>query len=361
MEDYSKRFSIDFNNGVIRVFLISLVMGVLLSLFQMLRIQPLEWFVSKEHITSPQPLDIFEHTIKGKLQKIKNTFSLRSTDNLLIPKAHAEIDVPVAAYVVIDYQTGDIILDKNSDDIRKVASLTKIMTSIVALDLADPDESFVVTEKAAKKIPTKIGVVPGQRMTLSELLHATMLTSANDAAEVIKEGIDTKYGEEVFIRAMNEKARFLKLEHSSFDNAQGFDGRQNYSTARDFAVLSHYAMTHYPVFADIVKKDYSFLSENEYHKQFDLINWNGLIGVYPNVYGVKIGNTGDAGRTTIVVSEREGKHVMAVVLGADTVMDRDLSAAMLLDEAFKQKFNLSPVEITEEALLTKYESWNQYY
>lgn len=355
-----KRFAVDIES-MIKVFLLSLLMGFFLSLFQSLRIQPLEWFISDTtQLSSKKPVDIFESEIKKKLHEVKNTFSLKTNNNPLIPKAHADASVASPSYVVIDYTTGETILDHNSSETRKVASLTKIMSAVVALDLANPSESFVVSEKAAHKIPTKIGVVPGQTMTLSELLEATLLTSANDAAEVIKEGIDTKYGEAVFIKAMNEKARFLGLSHTSFDNAQGFDGKNNYSTASDFAILSHYTMTHYPLFAEIVKKEYVYLPKNTYHKAFDLVNWNGLIGVYPNIYGVKIGNTDEAGRTMVAISEREGHRVMAVVFGAESVLDRDMITAKLLDEGFEQKFGLPPINITEKQLLAKYVTWNTY-
>lgn len=344
------------------VFFISLVMGLLLSAFQKAEIQPLYWIFPSgtvEEVT--EQIDIFESVILEKLTLVPNTFSLKDESGGLIPQVSADESVYIPSYLAIDFQTGDVILEKNADEVRRVASLTKIMTAVVALDLADPQEEFEVSEYAADRIPTKIGVVPGEKMTLEELLHAIMLTSANDAAEVIREGIDRKYGEDVFIRAMNEKARFLGLTDTSFDNPQGFDGQENFSTARDFAILSHYAMAHYPEFEKAVSKDYAFLSENGSHKQFDLINWNGLIGVYPNTYGIKIGYTENAGKTTIVASEREGKHVLVVLLGADSILDRDYYAAVLLDQAFEKQYGFEPIGVTVEQLNEKYATWNQYY
>jgi D-alanyl-D-alanine carboxypeptidase len=230
------------------------------------------------------------------------------------------------------------------------------MTAVVALDLANPDEEFTVTEKAAKVIPTKIGVVVGQKMTLRELLHAALLTSANDAVQVIEDGIDAKYGEPVFVRAMNEKAQFLKLTESHFMNPQGFDNAEHYSSAHDLAVLTHYAMQ-YPLISEIVKKDYEYLPADQNHKQFDLPNWQGLLGVYPGAEGVKIGNTDSALHTTVVLSQREGKTILAVVLGANNGLDRDLKAAELLDYGFG-KYNIKPANITTEQLQAKYQTWN---
>lgn len=318
--------------------------------------------VSVPNIISPlaRTDDIFETKIRPKLTKYTNTYSL-TRRNSFIAKAHAGSEFENAsAYAVIDYDTGEIIGDKNLARELPIASITKIMTTIVALDLADPGESFTITEKAAGQIPTKIGVVPGESMTLSELLHAVMLTSANDAAEAVRVGVDQKYGKEIFIQAMNEKAKHIGLKNTQFANPQGFDDPLNYSTTSDLAVLAHYAYTHYPLFSEIAKKDYAHLSANQNHKQFDLYNWNGLIGVYPGAFGVKIGNTDDAGRTTIVAAEREGKKMIAIVLGAPGIRERDMWSADLLDAGFEEKYNIPPVNVTKEELQEKYDSWEYW-
>jgi len=315
---------------------------------------------SQTHETTARQ-NIFESEVAPKLKKFPNTYSLKPKNGFsFVPTAQASGEYLSAnAYIAVDLDSGEILLEGNREARVSIASLTKIMTSVVVLDLVTPDSKFVVSENAASQIPTKIGVVAGEEMELSELLHAALLTSANDAVEVIKEGVDVKYGEEVFIKAMNEKAKFIGLENTSFDNPQGFDGQENYSTASDLAILSHYALTHYPLITEIVKKDYEFISANSYHKQFDLYNWNGLIGVYPNTSGIKIGSTGRAGKTTVVVSERDGKQVLAVLLGAPGILERDLWAAALLDDGFV-KLGLDPVGVTEEDLYTKYATW-QYF
>ncbi len=307
----------------------------------------------------PEKEDIFK-TLDVKLQQHKNTFRLQKRTSFIAQTHAAAAYDQARSYALIDLDNGEVIREKGLSESVPIASLTKIMTAVVALDLADPDEHFTVTKHAADQIPTKIGVVPGEKLTLSELLHATMLTSGNDAAQVISDGIDEKYKEAVFIRAMNRKASFLGLKDTHFTNPQGFDNADHYSSAEDLTILTKYALTHYPFFREVVKKDYVFLPENVSHKQFDLYNWNGLIGVYPNVSGVKIGNTGKAGRTTIVVSERGGKTLLAVILGAPGILERDAWAASLLDEGFKETVGLPPVNITEEQLREKYASWNYF-
>ncbi|MCL5784297.1 MAG: hypothetical protein M1142_03015, partial [Patescibacteria group bacterium] len=214
--------------------------------------------------------------------------------------------------------------------------------------------------KAASIEPTKLGLIPGQKLTLEELLNGSLLTSANDAVQVIKEGVDEEYKANVFIEAMNLKAKDLGLKNSRFENPQGFDGQSHYSTAEDLAVLTAYALKNYPLISDVVKKDYQFYPTNQNHKQIDMYNWNGLVDVYPGVFGVKIGNTDKAGYTTIVGAQREGKRVVAVVLGAPGVLERDLWASQILDLSFQKLGNLEPVNVTENQLKDKYSTWKYW-
>jgi D-alanyl-D-alanine carboxypeptidase len=295
--------------------------------------------------------------IRYKLQSRDNTFKVHNGISLM-PKIYADSDLSqVHAYGLIDYDTGDVIQEYNLSQPVPIASLTKIMTAIVSLDLDSPDDIITISDYAATMIPTKIGVVPGEKMTLHELLEASLMTSANDATQAIADGIDAKYGQAVFVNSMNQKAQFLKLKHTHFANPEGLDQEGNYSTVEDLAVLTHYAMQN-PLIAEIVKQDKTFLPANEYHKQFDLPNWNGLLGVYPDTIGMKIGNTYDAAYTMVVLSQRAGKHLMAIVLGASDVMDRDMKAAELLDMGYQLTMNLDPVNVTQDQLRTKYQTWN---
>ena len=337
-----------------RIFIITAILGFLLSFVSHLSI--------KLPIISPLSYanrqDVFV-SILPKLEKIPNQFSLHKKTTL-IAKSYAgsttEYD-KAASYIAVNYDTGEIIASKNSDQKLPIASITKIATAVTALDLADSTELFTASSIAASEIPTKIGLVPGQKLTLSELLHALLLTSANDAAQMIREGIDEKYSSDVFIKAMNAKAKFLGLKNTSFANPQGFDSKNNYSTVEDLAILTHYALNNYPLISEIVKKDYAFLEKNANHKQYDLYNWNGLLGVYPNIEGVKIGNTDKAGKTTAVVSQRNGKKIIAILLGAPGVLERDLWTAQLLDYSFSENFGLNEVGITEDNLRAKYSTW----
>jgi serine-type D-Ala-D-Ala carboxypeptidase (penicillin-binding protein 5/6) len=342
---------IKFSSYSIKAFIASFI-----AVFAMVALSHLG--VSTAKIISPLPpkTDILEK-IMPKLEQKENNFSLKKT-TFLISTAQASDEYDEAeAYAVVDFHTGEIILSKNSEERNYIASVTKIMTAVVALDLAEQDEYFVVSEKAANQIPTKLALNPGDKLTLEELLNALLLTSANDCAKVIQEGIDQKYGEAVFVRAMNAKAETLGLKNSSFQNPAGFDGSEHFSTAEDVAVLSHYALANYPLISQIVSKDHSELYSNSNHPKYEwLNNWNGLIGVYPGASGIKIGNTDNAGHTTSVVAERDGKKLLVVLLGAPGVLERDLWASKLLDAGF-EKWGIEPAEITEENLREKYATW----
>ncbi len=310
---------------------------------------------------SPLPIhtDIFD-AINAKLNQRSNRYHVYK-ERSIIPQVYAEVSLgDVNAYAVIDYDSGRILSESNIASAVPIASLTKIMTAVVALDLANPDEQITITEHAASMIPTKIGVIPGQKMTLRELLNASLLTSANDATQAIADGIDAKYGQPVFIKSMNAKAEFLKLKHSHFANPQGFDDQNNFSSVEDLAVLSHYAMQ-YPLVTEIVRKESQFLASDQNHKQFDLPNWNGVLGVYPNTIGMKIGNTGDARFTTVVLSERAGRRIMAIVLGAVNSLQRDLKASELLDMGYQMTMGLPAVKVTEAQLQAKYSTWNPFF
>lgn len=314
--------------------------------------------LTPQALIRPMPTgeEIFRDVLH-KLENHKNTYSLH-TPHQFIPQTEAAGDYENArSYALIDLASGEVLREKALERKIPIASLTKIMTAVVALDLAQPDEYITITERAARQIPTKIGVVTGEQMKVSELLEALMLTSANDSAQAIADGMDQKYGDDIFIRAMNAKAAYIGLKKTHFANPQGFDASDHYSTAEDLAVLTHYALTHYPLLAETVSKDYVFLPADSYHKQFDLYNWNGLLGVYPDVSGVKIGNTDDAGKTTIVVSHRNGLSLLAIVLGAPGIIERDLWAAELLDEGYAEKAGLKPVKVTRDQLLEKYRTW----
>lgn len=335
----------------IRIFLITLLLTFLMAVIPHLLPKQISWVSPL-----PQKIDILQN-VKPKLQKLYNNFQLKLTSSFFPTNGDVE---QASAYGVMDFNNGEILASKNLSARLPIASLTKIMTAVVALDLSSPDVKFSVSEKAASQVPTKVMLKKGERYSLEELLKFALMASANDSAEVIKEGIDKEYGDGVFISSMNYKAQVLGLKNTHFTNVQGYDNQGNYSTVEDLMLLSHYAMENYPLIVEIVGKNYEDLTNNGSDLRFYVNNWNGLLGVYPGVSGIKIGNTEEGGYTTIVLSEREGKKLLVVVLGAPGALQRDLWAAQLLDLGFNKYLGLSPINITTEQLKQKYASWKYF-
>lgn len=353
MDQFTKTFNnLTFTN--LKIFWISLVGVFLMVALPYLGFRP-------QGLISPKPTINVWSTIESKLNQKTNHIKIKKPAALITPTWASPDFTQASAYGVVDFDQGEILLSKNLSQRLPIASLTKLMTAIITLDLTTSEDQFTISSAAASIQPTKMGLVVGQTWNRNELLTALLLTSANDAAEALKEGINQKYGDSVFIKAMNEKAKILGLKNTSFSNPQGFDDPTNFSSVEDLATLSHFAITNYPLIREIVEKDYQFYAANSQHKQADLYNWNGLMGVYPGLKGIKIGNTEEAGVTTIVLAQRQGKNILTVLLGAPGVLQRDLWAAELLDLGFSQLANLPPVGITEKTLQQKYSSWQYWH
>ncbi len=336
----------------ITVFLISFVAVFLMVLIPHIKPKP-----SGLLTPSPEKIDLLEK-VKPKLEQRPLHYQLKKE---FIPVVSAGSDYEEAvAYGVIDFDNGTVLTSKNLSQRLPIASLTKLMTAVVALDLAKPEDVFTVSEKAARQPPTKVMLKAGESFTLQDLLKFLMITSANDSAEVVKEGIDGRFGQGVFIQAMNYKAKLLGLSNTRFSNPQGFDSTQNFSSVEDLSLLSYYVWKNYPLIAQIAEREYEDLTGGNQDLRFYLNNWNGLLGTYPGAKGIKIGNTDDAGICTIVLAERQGKEVLVVLLGAPGITQRDLWASELLDLGFKKLVGLSPVNITESQLKDKYASWKYF-
>lgn len=357
-------------NSKIKAFVLALIFQLLITSLLHLKVRPPQLFnfliLPKQLISTKVKVNDSSAKVTQLLERKSNNFRLipapAPESNHYVPPTDAILPDGLdqaKAYFAINWDDGQVLQQKNSAITLPVASLTKILSAVVSLDLVSPDEEFTISQKAANAEPTTIGVVEGEKMSVKELLAATLLTSANDATQALADGIDNKFGPNAFVSAMNKKAQFLGLKSSHFTNPQGFDDQDNYSTAEDLSVLTKYALTNYPLIAEMVKQDYLFLPADSRHKQFDLYNWNGLLDVYPGVFGVKIGNTAKAGVATAVLSQRSGKKVLAIVLGAPGVLERDLWAAKLLDLSFG-KLGLEPINISIPQLQVKYRTWKYW-
>lgn len=268
--------------------------------------------------------------------------------------------VVAPAYVVIN-KSGDVVYSMNADTRRLPASLTKLMTAMVVLDfIGDLNEKFKVQKESVNLEPTILMVSAGEKLPVGQLLEAALITSANDAVDVLARGLSEKLGgsREVFIKLMNQKAQNMGLTGTRFKNPTGYDDDGQFSTARDLAKMAYYALGNYPQIKRIAALRSSSIPRTEEHKPYELPNWNALFGVYPGVNGVKIGNTEKAGHVTIVTSKRDNEDFMVVLLGAPDRRARDIWATQLLNTAFLD-VGIKPFRITQEMLQARSREWGE--
>jgi serine-type D-Ala-D-Ala carboxypeptidase (penicillin-binding protein 5/6) len=231
-----------------------------------------------------------------------------------------------AAYLVkID---GREVWARNADTPLPPASLTKMMTALLVLERADLRSVATVSREASRETGTRLGLTPGDRMPVIDLLAATLLGSANDACHALAEHVAGS--EARFVDLMNARAREAGLRGTRFANACGHDVPGMRSTARDLARLAEMAMGN-SVFAKMAGLEDGWIATADAGKKFFLKNKNLMIGRYRGAIGVKTGFTGSAGKCLVAVAERGGKRVLLVLLNAP---DRWRKAEEILDAAF---------------------------
>jgi serine-type D-Ala-D-Ala carboxypeptidase (penicillin-binding protein 5/6) len=230
------------------------------------------------------------------------------------------------AAIVIDAVDGGVLFAKRPDEERAIASTTKLMTALLALEEAEPDEVFTAPAYNAMPAESRINLREGERMTVEDLLEALLLESANDAAEALAENIAGS--REAFVEQMNERAEELGLEHTSYANPIGLDQAGNYSSARDLATLARTLLRNRR-FARIVDMPSATLESGTRLRVVQ--NRNNLVGAYPWVDGVKTGYTLNAGNVLVGAAARGRRaRVVSVVLGEPTEAGRDADTLTLL-------------------------------
>ncbi len=245
---------------------------------------------------------------------------------------HPQPELPVhaqAAYLV-DLDTRAVLWQRDPETMRAPASLTKLMTAMVAVDDAGSlDQVVEVTQEATQVTPTVMGLTPGERVTVRQLLAGMLLDSGNDAAEALARGIVPR---DRFIRQMNTKARSIGLTASHFVTPSGLDAPGHGMSAHDLAHAAAYIGRYYPEVAAIAAtKDVAIPATAE-HKAFYPHNMNRLLWTYPGATGLKPGFTYDAGGCMAATATRDGRHLVVVVLN-DTGHSTD-DAALLLNYGF---------------------------
>ena len=250
--------------------------------------------------------------------------------------------ISAATWIVYDDTFGQILASKDPDLPRPMASTTKMMTAIVALDNAALTDRVVISENAANAGESEIGLYAGEAMTVGDLLYALLLQSANDAAVALAEHVGGSVSG--FVRMMNDKATELELENTRFVNPHGLDAPGHFSSARDLLTTARYGMDN-PDFATIVRTTtYDMPVAPDGTARIARLS-NELVRTYEGAFGVKTGYTNDAGLALVAGADRDGRRIYAVVMGSD---DHFADSAQLLNFGFDAFTVLSVFAVAQQ-------------
>ena len=242
----------------------------------------------------------------------------------------SDLVIGAKAAMLVNFDTGEILYQKNIRQKLPVASTVKIMTALLGLEYAEKSK-FFVSEKAATVGEDSMGLKPGEKLAVEELLYGLMLPSGNDAAVATAEGISGS--EDRFVTLMNETAKDLGMSDTKFINASGLDedGREQFSTAFDMVTLAHFVWDKYPLFRKVTSTEHMVIEANDEHGAYDLYNQTNLLTTYPGVRGIKPGFTWEAGLCLVTYAENENVRLIGLILGSN---DRRGEMKELLDYGF---------------------------
>lgn len=237
-----------------------------------------------------------------------------SSDVFMSPMSYQFPKVSAKSVLLYNLKKDKILFSKNPDKKLPMASLTKIMTAIVAIEASK--EKQIYTVKPENLVgENAMGLSSSEKLNLEELIYGLILSSGNDAAETLASNYPQ--GRAKFIEAMNNKAKALGLKNTNFTNPSGLEGDGNqYTTTFDLLVMTRYALQ-LPLFKKIVGTFRYNIPYSENHKSFYLENETNLISSYPGVQGVKDGYTPEAGLCLVTYLNYKDNQIIGILLGSD--------------------------------------------
>lgn len=235
------------------------------------------------------------------------------------------------AAILVDANTREILYANGANLIRHPASITKIMTLFLAFDEIEAGrlkltDRVPISRFAASQRPSKLNLAPGQSISVEDAIRVIAVKSANDIAVALAEKIGGT--EASFAAMMTRKARSIGMRDTLFVNASGLPDKRHVTTARDLAVLSLALIRSHP-------RNYAYFSQQKFaYEKLIMANHNKLLGKLPGMDGIKTGYTVDAGFTLAASAIRNGRRLVAVVLGEPSLAARDRDVTALLDAGF---------------------------
>ena len=243
---------------------------------------------------------------------------------------YAEALTSAKAMCVMEKESKRVLYSKNDEQKLAMASTTKIMTAITAIEnCKDLDKTFIVSPKSVGISGTSIYLRNGEEMTVRDLLYGLMLVSGNDASVAIGEYVGG--GIKNFVNMMNDLAVKIGAKNSHFDNTHGLDSETHYTAAYDLALITSYALEN-DTFKEIVSTKNTKITNTEGKTRY-LKNKNKLLTQLDGCIGVKTGFTNDAGRCLVSSCERDGMTIICVVLNCGPMFEE---STVLLEKAFKE-------------------------
>ncbi len=223
-------------------------------------------------------------------------------------------ELTAASWLLYDATAGVTLASHNAAEPRAMASVTKMMTALVARERTALDEIVAVSEGAAGTGEAEIGLVPGEQWTMRNLIGAILVRSGNDAAVAIAEHVGGSV--EGFAALMNARAAELGLTATQFTNPHGLDEEGHFSSAEDLLVVAQVLLDD-PVLARFVRTRVIRFRPDPEGKSRRAVNTNALLGSYPGVAGIKTGFTGQAGRVLVATATLGGRTLITVVMGSE--------------------------------------------
>ncbi|MGN0527109.1 MAG: D-alanyl-D-alanine carboxypeptidase family protein [Acutalibacteraceae bacterium] len=264
------------------------------------------------------------------------------------PKENLPVEVKAKSAILMDVSTGEVLLEYNADEKLFPASVTKIMTMLLVCEAINSKKIALTdvvacSENAASKGGSQIWLEVGETMTVDELLRATAIGSANDAATLLGEYVAGS--ETAFIDLMNEKAKELHMKNTTFCNATGLDDStdENLTTARDIGIMSIELLKY-----DFITDYTTVWMDSLRNGKTELVNTNRLVRFYNGTTGLKTGTTSKAGCCVSASAKRDNMHLVAVVMGSANSTDRFETAKNMLNYGFSNYTTYVPeVDIKE--------------
>ena len=247
-------------------------------------------------------------------------FSLASLPWLLVREAQADVPPTLTAVsaVLIDQASGKVIYEKDMNDEHYPASTTKVLTALLALENMELDYKITLPDDYVNVGETNIGLRAGARQTAEELLMATMLYSANDAAQALAIGVAGS--EQAFVDMMNQRVAELGLQHTHFANPHGLHSEDHYTSAYDLAMIARAAMDN-PDFRRIVTTESFVVRRVNGEENFTVSNRNGLLNQFEFADGIKTGYTRQAGNCIVASATKNDMQLIAVLLNSSNIFD----------------------------------------